>query len=328
MMKGMIAGVRKYFSAVRDLAVAENVNPYTLFADCLYSFLRYGCVLNQYIDGRFYTKSSFLRKRILTYRQWSRIVSTYNDRAYVHFLQNKVDFNSFFQDDIGRDWLYSRKMTQSQFEAFAQRHRNMIVKPISDWEGNGIRRVALSDDKSELNHLFLTFKKEDLLLEEEVVQHPSMVFGNKSVNTIRVYTVYDDTAHEAFVFKTTLRAGVGEAIVDNSHTGGQAYEVDIETGVVDSRSWSHRAPGLLVHPGTDIIMPGVRIPFWTEVLDLCKKAAGQLHQVRYIGWDVAIKEDGPILIEGNHDPDLDLVEFVGGSGYLPVIMKHLKNSKI
>lgn len=264
----------------------------------------------------------------MTYRKWCHIVNTYNNKDYIHFLQNKVEFNTLFKDLIGRDWLYSKEMTLSQFETFANRHDIVIVKPVDDWEGNGIRKIDLPKDDVELEYLFHSLKNEQLLLEEVVEQHPSMVFGNKSVNTIRVYTVYDDATQEAYVFKTTLRAGVGDSIVDNSHSGGQAYEVDIETGAVDSRSWSHATPGLLVHPGTDIVMLGVKIPFWAEVLNLCKSAAEKLHQVRYIGWDVAVKEDGPILIEGNHDPDLDLVEFVGGSGYLPMIMKHLRNSKL
>lgn len=324
----MFQGIKKYYLAVSELATSNGINRFGLLFDCAYSYLRYGCVLNQYIDGAFYAKRSFQRKRILTYRKWCHIVNTYNNKGYIHFLQNKVEFNTLFKDLIGRDWLYSKEMTLSQFETFANRHDIVIVKPVDDWEGNGIRKIDLPKDDVELEYLFHSLKNEQLLLEEVVEQHPSMVFGNKSVNTIRVYTVYDDATQEAYVFKTTLRAGVGESIVDNSHSGGQAYEVDIETGAVDSRSWSHATLGLLVHPGTDIVMLGVKIPFWAEVLNLCKSAAEKLHQVRYIGWDVAVKEDGPILIEGNHDPDLDLVEFVGGSGYLPMIMKHLRNSKL
>lgn len=324
----MFQGIKKYYSAVSELATSKGISRIGLLFDCAYSYLRYGCVLNQYIDGAFYAKRSFQRKRILTYRKWCHIINTYNNKDYIHFLQNKVEFNTLFKDFIGRDWLYSKEMTFSQFETFAHRHGIMLIKPIADWEGNGIQKMELPKDKTKLKSLFQALTNEQMLLEEVVEQHPSMVFGNKSVNTIRVYTVYDDATEKAYVFKTTLRAGVGDAIVDNSHSGGQAYEVDIDTGAVDSRSWSHNSPGLLIHPGTDIVMLGVKIPYWEEVLNLCKITAKQLHQVRYIGWDVAIKKDGPILIEGNHDPDLDLVEFVGGNSYLPIIMEHLRNSKL
>lgn len=74
-----------------------------------------------------------------------------------------------------------------------------------------------------------------------------------------------------------------------------------------------------IHPGTDIKMTGRVIPFWSEVIRLCINAAFKLKECKFIGWDVAITEKGPLLIEGNHTPDLDMVEFVGSHGYLPTI---------
>ena len=163
-----------------------------------------------------------------------------------------------------------------------------------------------------------------VLLEEVIIQHPQMIFGNKSVNTIRAYTVYDDNKKTAYVFKTTLRVGVGDSIVDNSHSGGCAYEVDINTGLIDSPNWSHSHVDEYIHPGTNICMLGRPIPHWRKVLGLCVEAANKISSVRFIGWDVAIMKNGPILIEGNHNPDLDMIEFVGHIGYYNVIMNHLR----
>ena len=71
-------------------------------------------------------------------------------------------------------------------------------------------------------------------------------------------------------------------------------------------------------------MPGRLIPYWSETLQMVKSAAEMMPSVKFIGWDVAITKDSPIIIEGNHDPDLDIMEFVGRSGYLPIIKEHLK----
>ena len=71
-------------------------------------------------------------------------------------------------------------------------------------------------------------------------------------------------------------------------------------------------------------MLGREIPYWEKVLELCQQAAAIIPEIAFIGWDVAITPSGPILIEGNHDPDLDIMEFVGNYGYYHTIMTHLK----
>ena len=121
-----------------------------------------------------------------------------------------------------------------------------------------------------------------------------------------------------------MRAGVGASVVDNSHSGGCSYEIDVESGRIVSRGWSHTVTEQIFHPGSDICMLGREIPLWKEAMAMVKRAAEMIPSVKYIGWDVAISENGPLFIEGNHDPALDIMEFVGNSGYLPIIKRHLK----
>ena len=299
----------------------EGMNRLAFVLDGMWCRLRYGCVFNQYTEGGFYKHTAYQRKRILTYRQWEKLVRL-NDPTQIHYLKNKVDFNLYFKDFIGREWLDTSSMKEIDFMAFAQKHQKAIAKPIDEWEGNGIHIMDLRQD--DMKALYKSLKASPLLIEEIVVQHPLMVFNNSSVNTIRVYTVFDDVEKKAYIIKTTLRAGVGTSIVDNSHSGGCSYEVDIDTGRIDSFGWSHAATGMILHPGSDICMLGHEIPYWKEAKDMVKHAAEMLPSVKFIGWDVAILQNGPILIEGNHDPDLDIMEFVGHSGYLPIIKKHVK----
>lgn len=44
---------------------------------------------------------------------------------------------------------------------------------------------------------------------------------------------------------------------------------------------------------------------------MCKKAAEVIPQVGYIGWDVAITPDKPVLVEGNTLPSYDMVQNYG-----------------
>lgn len=64
-------------------------------------------------------------------------------------------------------------------------------------------------------------------------------------------------------------------------------------------------------PGTEILMLGFQIPNYSILIDTIRKAAEDIPQIRYIGWDVAITEDAVDLIEANHDADHALFNIIG-----------------
>lgn len=284
--------------------------------------MRYGCVLNHFIYGQFYKRRAFERKKIFTFREWKRIITKANSRDSIHILKNKVDFNNFYKNFIGRDWLYSKNMVIEDLTSFLKKHEYAIIKPMAGLEGDGIRLMRFGADVN-ITRVFEELRTDDVLIEERIIQHPDMVFGNKSVNTIRVYTIYNSETDKVILLKTVVRVGIGESIVDNSHSGGCAYEIDQTFGYVISPSYCANGLITYIHPGTNICMVGRKIPYWKEVLDICDKAARMLPTCRFIGWDVAITEKGPLLIEGNHTPDLDMIEFVGSYGYKYKIRENL-----
>ena len=317
-----IKGIGKYAKALNKLSEEKGISRLYLYPDCLWSWVRHGCVLNHYTEGKFYQRKEFERTGILTYRRWKKLL-TYNNREYGHILGNKLDFCSHFKEFIGREYLSSANMTYDDFTSFLQRYRKVFVKPVDGLEGRGIHTIQWANGQQNRQH-YEALRKGNYIIEEPVVQHSDMVFGNQSVNTVRVYTIYDKRLKRGLCIATTLRAGVGEAIVDNSHSGGLSYEIDMETGRIDSKAWGHQNGGGIFHPYTHICMLGREIPYWEKVLELCQQAAAIIPEIAFIGWDVAITPSGPILIEGNHDPDLDIMEFVGNYGYYHTIMTHLK----
>lgn len=315
-------GLSKYLKALNLLSKESGIPKWWLYCDCFWAHIRYGCVLNHYTEGQFYRRRSYERDKIFTYRKWLKVLK-YNDKNYIHLLKDKVDFNIFFQEYVGRDWFCSKELIYEDFLKFINSHQRVFIKPIDGLEGDGCQIIEY-DKSANYSALYNKLKNGNYLIEEVVKQHPNMIFGNKSVNTIQVYTIFDKKIDKAVCIKTTLRAGIGDSIVDNSHSGGISYEIDIKTGIIDSRGWGHANSGGIIHPGSDICMLGKRIPFWDDVIRMCEAAAKKIPQVRYIGWDVAITSQGPLLIEGNNTPDLDIMEFVGNYGYYDTIMSHLK----
>ena len=154
-------------------------------------------------------------------------------------------------------------------------------------------------------------KSSDLFLEECITQHPLMSFNNTSVNTIRVYSVLDKQ-RKAHILKAVLRAGVGDSVVDNFHSGGVIYPVNIEYGFIEASGVRRLdRKQVSIHPGTNIIMLGFAIPHWNQLIETVKLMAESLPQVRYIGWDMVITPEGVDMIEANDNADHALFGRIG-----------------
>lgn len=290
--------------------------------DLLFCILRYGCSINQYGRGSFYKFRGFERKNIITPLWWIKTLKRVNKQEYIHYYLNKVDFNKRFSAYQAHEWIYSKETDYVMFCGFIDRHPIAILKPINMLTGIGVKLLSVDDFESKEAY-FKYFVSGDNLLEERIVQHPEMVFGNKSVNTVRVYTVYDKKAAKTIVLKTILRAGVGEAVVDNYCAGGVSYDVDIDLGVVTSKGYRENGDECIVHPGTDIVMLGYKLPLWRDMLAFVSKIASEIPECPIIGWDIVICKDGIDVIEGNHDANYELLEFVGKTHWRGIIQKYI-----
>lgn len=329
-MKGFTPPIFQYWNYLgktitwlNKLAKDEKLNLLWVYSDYAMSVVRHRCLIRQYVIGEFWKLSNPEREKRLTYHRMVKMFDRYNNPQYIHFLNEKADFNAYFKDFVRRDWLYVSKATQTEFEEFLKKYDAIIIKPVDGVEGGGVRKFVLSENSQiDIKKLFEDLKKEDVLVEQIIIQHPRMVFGNTSVNTIRTHTILDSKG-KAHVIKAILRAGVGNSVVDNYCQGGSIYEVDLQTGLVCTFGQSKNNSKSYIHPGTNIVMLGYQIPNWDIVIRECERAAEQLPQIRIIGWDVAITDDGVELIEGNHNPDYELLEFLGSTGYYQKIKENL-----
>ena len=145
------------------------------------------------------------------------------------------------------------------------------------------------------------------LLEDYIVQHHTMsVLHPGSVNGVRVVTLLKN--EEVSIVFTCVKIGNG-GVVDNLAGGGVTAPVDSETGVVKSAACDKNYNKFDYHPSTNEKITGLQIPHWDKVIEMCKKAALVTPEIRYSGWDVAIREDGPVIIEGNYMPDYNFIQY-------------------
>lgn len=71
-----------------------------------------------------------------------------------------------------------------------------------------------------------------------------------------------------------------------------------------------------VHPETGVPLTGERLPHWEKVLDMARACAPIFRPVRYQSMDIAIAQDGPVLIEINTGGGFDLPQLASGQGFL------------
>lgn len=129
------------------------------------------------------------------------------------------------------------------------------------------------------------------------------VFKNKSVNTIRVYSLYINGQIE--ILGSCLRIGLEDAEVDNFCFGGVYIPINSD-GTLTKCGFTHN--NRKIEELNGIKFDGFKIPSYDKVLEIIKIEGLKLPKVRFIGWDFAINENKePTFIEFNltqSDPDL------------------------
>ena len=162
------------------------------------------------------------------------------------------------------------------------------------------------------------------LVEEFIVQHPRLSeLSPSAVNTVRIFTQLNASG-QVELLGCRLRISINNK-VDNLAAGNIAAAIDDMSGIVTGPGiYSDiTKPDEYIHPITGTSIIGFQIPYWQETVEMVMEAALAFPQNRSVGWDVAITEAGPDLIEGNHDWCKLVYQLPVKQGLKPVLDKHL-----
>lgn len=273
-------------------------------------YLRHGASPTSWFMFKMYKLNERGRKRIITAKRNDELDALFNSPKNADFFNNKALFNKEFSEFIKRDWVLLSKVSNKGLNKFLENHDEVVVKPIGLSSGIGVQLLS-SNQYDKINSLD---KSTDWLIEERVICHPDLQKLNPhSCNTIRVYTLVDN-AGKIHILGTYLKVGGGTGICDNFHNKGIMYSVDLNHGVVDRPGLDFALKEHVVHPGTDFIMPGRKIPLFNEVKECAVKAQKLYMKSRFIAWDIAITPDGCEIIEGNYAPNCNLLQIFNQEG--------------
>lgn len=168
-----------------------------------------------------------------------------------------------------------------------------------------INREQLTAQSEIIDNMYLNVVNAGFLFQETVKQHSKLNMLNpSSLNTIRIDTFIDKEGN-IDIISAYIRMSINNKHVDNISSGGCQVGINLQTGILKKEGYSiFRNVGTQVftrHPLTNVVFEGFEIPYFAEVKELMVKVAGYMPGLRLVGWDVAISESGPVLIEGNSD---------------------------
>jgi hypothetical protein len=242
------------------------------------------------------------------------------------------NFKSFFYTNSTLTTIGNKDALFEFFEALLKTApaEALFLKRIEGEGGVGCILLNKHQLKEQIEQHADSLLRHSYLFQDLVKQHPVVSKVNpNSVNTLRIDT-YVDPGQNIQVLSVLMRFGVGNSIVDNVHSGGFYIAVNIETEKLQGKGRQDVVEGgrvFLKHPDSGMLLDGYQIPFVKAACALAINASKHLPN-GIVGWDIAITETGPLIIEGNKFPSMHLTDVAYG-GYCkhPVIQRLLKEIK-
>lgn len=237
------------------------------------------------------------------------------------FIKNRT---ILYADDVYK--VDKSQTVNEQLKAILANDIDAFAKPSDGLMGKGAFKLCIKNGKiridgveKSIDEVIEMVLSTDYIIQERVVQHKKMdALCSTSVNTIRLQTVMDKEGN-VIPFGPGIRIGRMGNVVDNWAKGGVFVGIDAETGKLKEFGFLKPKYGTKVteHPDTHIRFEGYQIPYYKEAENMVVELHKLMYRSHSIGWDIAITENGPIIIEGNDRWEITLIQAVhGGMGYL------------
>ncbi len=301
---------RLFFKYSRFVKIKKNISYFRLYMTVIYTMIKHNASPLDYFSFKFYD---------LPEEEWS----TYPCTGYMYeyqlkmnpkkervVLHDKIKFLKLFNDFSGRQWAtidMLRRDKKFAAEFLKKAGKKLVLKNSTGGAGKQVEVIEMPSGIPESVIALMEADHFDLA-EHYVIQHDELMRMSPSgVNTVRVVSQYVED--RVIILLAFLRISVGSSL-DNLSVGNYGVNfgaaINIETGEISGPGvyLDITKPDVYHHPVTHTPIIGFKIPYWNECKDIVIKASALTPGNRSVGWDVAITNEGPVLIEGNHNWNL------------------------
>lgn len=315
--------------------VKKGYSKYRLLVDMVFSSLVYGSSFVDYFNFQFYRKNREERKAYATMGVMYKFHKKVNDKNFINRVDDKKQFYKNFSNFCKKPYFFLSNQYDELVNVLKEKkdQRIVIKDPVSTGgKGVNIVQLNLENEKLYIGTIQVeTFLKQHFqnntifYFEDFIEQHPLISkISPTGVNTIRIITMINNN-NQPEIIGAVFRISV-DCPIDNYSAGNLAAEIDIKSGIVMSggiRKRSSCDDYHIEHPTTKQPILGFQVPHWDKIANTALDAALVIPQVRTVGWDIAVTENGPIFIEGNSQWNKDTWQIPAGKGKIDIIAKYL-----
>lgn len=300
----------RFYNDLKNLSKVTGKPAWLMFLDTALCTLTLGSGLQDYLNYEFYNKSFKERATYVTIGFMDRITPEIANIKYSPFISNKANFHKNYGKYSRRDF-FDPEGSFEDFEKFLARNEVFVLKPQIGACGHGVQKVVTAEIEDR-KAFFEKAREQQAHMEQLIIQHPDWAaMAPGSVNTLRVITGAADG--QSWLIYAGARFGSGKSFADNFHQGGCGVLVDMETGKLSGKA-INKLRQELDCSATGIPFDGCPVPYWEEIKAMVLEAALVCDDIHLVGWDVAICEDGPMIVEGNRGSGFDLIQMTMHKG--------------
>lgn len=246
-----------------------------------------------------------------------------NKRKYFQYTNNKLLTKETLKESgisvpetfMSVSYFYELQKLESNLRQYS----SFVIKPSSGSGGNGI--VVISEYKNKkwfsINGKEYNFNdiqkhiadiifgvysfglNDTAIVEERIIQNEQIdILSPLGLADIRVIN-YKGSNVKAML-RIATKDSNGRA---NLHQGGVGVSINMNYGKTDFAQIDR--DDISHHPDSNVELLNVEIPHWDEILMLCEKCMTTI-PMEYLGIDVAISKNGPLILEVNARPGIEI----------------------
>lgn len=179
------------------------------------------------------------------------------------------------------------------------------------------------------------FSEGGYLIQSRLTPHPRIVdVVGDQISTVRMFVLVDDQG--PVLLRASWKIPSGESVADNFwRSGNMLAGIDVETGRVIRvlRRTAMGTEAVDAHPRTGTSFNDLVFPLWDQMRETVMRGAAAVPSCHFQGWDVALTDRGPVLVElegDGGDPIMEQLCFDSGllqGRYLEFVGKAFEKRK-